>query len=400
MNMKLTLRIFFALGLITLAACASPAATTAIPAPPTPTQAPMTGGQQASIDQIMNVNWQWTQLQETNPPSQSVVPPGQAYNLTLTPDGNFTFTADCNSGSGTYTSQGTDLTLTLGPVTLAECSPESLSSNFISLLGQVTSFGSESNQLRLVVDKGTTIMGFASPQPTPEVQLAGPAVAPESGGVTLETAGVFPAYQTSLVQATAYDPARAGMPQHAEVTFGQPGAPIIYIIPTEDYKKLWDVNDNPLVSNSLAKLEDLLSQKPSPFNTCCMSALPVEMAGGLNDIVAQGRYLPIQSGEGLRFVGRFMQDANPAANGQFYYVFQGFSTDHKYFISMFYPVTSTKLPNIDQVPQSEIDLMTQDPQAYAAQKAKELDAFSPEDFSPSLTALDALITSLKFTPQQ
>ena len=398
--MKQTLRILFALGLMALAACASPAATPAVPTAAVPTQAPMTGGQQASIDQMTNVNWQWTQLQETNPPSQSVVPPNQAYNLTFTPDGKFSFTADCNSGSGTYTAQGTDLTLTLGPITLAECGTDSLSNNFVSLLGQVTSFGSESNQLRLVVDKGNAIMGFASPQPTPEVQLAAPAVAPESNTVTLDLGATFPAYETNIIPPTSYEQAKGGLPQHAEVTFGQQGAPIIYIIPVEEYKKLWDVNGDPMVGNAMAKLEDLLAQKPTPFNNCCMSALPVEMAGGLNDIVVQGRYLPTQTGEGLRFVGRFMQDSKPVANGQFFYVYQGFSTDHKYLISMFYPVTSTKLPNSDQVTQADIDQMNQNPQAYAAQKATELDAFSPEDWSPSLTALDALITSLKFTPQQ
>jgi hypothetical protein len=42
--------------------------------------------------------------------------------------------------------------------------------------------------------------------------------------------------------------------------------------------------------------------------------------------------------------------------------------------------------------------MTQDPEAYAAQKAQELNALSPEDWSPKLTALDALIASLQFTP--
>jgi hypothetical protein len=114
--------------------------------------------------------------------------------------------------------------------------------------------------------------------------------------------------------------------------------------------------------------------------------------------VAQGAFLPTQVGEGVRFVGRFAQDANPVANGQFYYVFQGLSSDHRYLVSLFYPVTSSKIPNRDQVPQSEIDQMMQDPQAYAAQKAQELNALSPEDWSPSLTDLDALIASLQFTP--
>jgi heat shock protein HslJ len=70
----------------------------------------MSGGEAASLDQITNINWQWTDLQETQPASVSVVPDSGKYLLTLTPDGNFAFTADCNSGSGTYTSEGTNLT--------------------------------------------------------------------------------------------------------------------------------------------------------------------------------------------------------------------------------------------------------------------------------------------------
>src|SRR5512144_1633232 len=113
--MRQALRILFALGLITLSACASPlGGGGTAPTPVVPTAAPMTGGQQAPIAQITNVNWAWTQLQETNPASQSVVPPNQVYSLTLTPDGNFTFIADCNTGSGSYTSDGTKLTLKPG----------------------------------------------------------------------------------------------------------------------------------------------------------------------------------------------------------------------------------------------------------------------------------------------
>jgi len=398
--MKPVLRILFATCLILLAACA-PAATPTAPAVatgPTASSQPVSGGQAVNIDQITNINWQWSQLQETQPASQSVVPDIRKYTLTLTPDGNLAFTADCNTGSGTYTSDGTSLALTLGPITLAECGPDSLSSNYVSLLAEVTAFGMDGDQLRLTVGDGTSIMGFAKEIQTAVGNPLAPASASDAASVKLDTQDIFPAYQATIVPPTAYDTAQAGLPEHIEVTFGQPVSPILYIIPTEAYQKLWDANDNPLVTNTMAKLDDLLSVKPEPFNTCCMPVLPVESAGGQNDIVAQGAFLPTQVGEGMRFVGRFIQDANPVANGQFYYVYQGFSSDHRYFISLFYPLTSSKIPNMDQVPQSEIDQMMQDPQAYAAQKAQELNALSPEDWSPSLTALDALIKSLEFTP--
>jgi heat shock protein HslJ len=397
-NMKNSLAALFTLTLVVLAACAPQAAPPATL--PAVTPAPMNGGQPVGLDQVTGVDWQWSQLQETQPPSQSNVPPGQNYVLTLAPDGTFSFTADCNSGSGTYTSSDTNLTLTLGPTTLAACGPDSLSNNFVSLLGGVTSFGMNNGALILTTNDGASFMGFAAPTETvaAAVEVTSPSSAPDPASVTLDTQGVFPAYQVKVVPPGDFDPGRAGLPEHTQVTFGQPVSPILYIIPVGQYEKMWDANQEPLVSSSLAKLQDLLTQKPTPFNNCCMPVLPVESAGGRNDVVAQGTYLPIKMGDGLRFVGRFAQDASPVANGQFYYVFQGLSSDQRYFISLFYPVTSSKLPDISQVPQSEFTEATQDPQGYAGKKAQELNALGPDDFSPSLTSLDTLIASLQFAP--
>lgn len=403
--MKQARSLLFALSLILLAACgpkASPPATL-----PAITPVVMTGGQPVNIAQVTGTEWQWRQLQETNPPSLSAVPNDQTYSLNLAADGSFTFTADCNNGSGTYTSSGTSLTLTLGPITLAACGPDSLANNYVSLLAQVVSFGMDNSSLILTTGSGSTFMGFGTEAESVSVPVepviapaGGPASAPGAASVILDRQGIFPDYQAKVVPAGDFDPGRAGLPEHTEVTFGQPVSPILYVVPVAQFEKLWDANEEPLVSSSLGKLEDLLLQKPTPFNTCCMPVLPVESAGGRNDVVAQGAYLPTKMGEGIRFVGRFQQDAGPLANGQLYYVFQGFSSDERYFISFFYPVTSSSVPDISQVPQSEVDLATQNPDAYTAQKAQDLNALSPDDFSPSLTALDTLIASLQFTPPE
>ena len=39
----------------------------------------------------------------------------------------------------------------------------------------------------------------------------------------LDTQGIFPDYQATAVEAGDFDPGRAGLPEHTQVTFGQPG---------------------------------------------------------------------------------------------------------------------------------------------------------------------------------
>jgi heat shock protein HslJ len=57
----------------------------------------------------------------------SAVPDPQNYLLLLNKDGSFEAKADCNQLHGTYTLSGGNLTLTHGPMTMAQCAPSSLS---------------------------------------------------------------------------------------------------------------------------------------------------------------------------------------------------------------------------------------------------------------------------------
>lgn len=41
------------------------------------------------------------------------------------------------------------------------------------------------------------------------------------------------------------------------------------------------------------------------------------------------------SKNGYRFVGRFMQDANPVTNQGLQYIYQGFTNDGEYLVSFF-----------------------------------------------------------------
>lgn len=102
-----------------------------------------------TLEEIIDIEWQWSGLIETLPASQSVVPDPENYTLTFNADGTYSIKADCNMGSGGYTLEGNDLTLAPGPITLAYCGPDSLDSQYLSLLSNVTTVSMDNDQLVL-----------------------------------------------------------------------------------------------------------------------------------------------------------------------------------------------------------------------------------------------------------
>jgi heat shock protein HslJ len=147
-----------------------------------------------AVEQVQNINWQWNELVEAEPASQSTVPNAQNHVLVLRSDGQFSFRADCNVGSGAYTVDGSTLTLQLGPVTATECGPASLSDQFMGLLSSVTSFGLDGDRLRLVLQEEVGSMIFTnggSAQPASSGPPAGLSPTPQPAPPT-PTMGVMP----------------------------------------------------------------------------------------------------------------------------------------------------------------------------------------------------------------
>ena len=88
----------------------------------------------------LDVSWEWSQLTETLPASQSVVPDPENYTLAFSADETFALKADCNLVSGDYEVDGDSLSLIFGPSTLAFCGEESLDTLYLQLLDIVTSY--------------------------------------------------------------------------------------------------------------------------------------------------------------------------------------------------------------------------------------------------------------------
>jgi heat shock protein HslJ len=129
--------------------------------------------------EVTGIQWQWVELTETEPASQSVVPDPENYVLVLNGNGSANLKADCNQMRWTYTLEGTSLTFnTLGPSTLAYCGDDSLDQLFLGKLGVGGTASVEDERLILELNEnaGRMVFGNGGPAETP------PPAMPEAGG--------------------------------------------------------------------------------------------------------------------------------------------------------------------------------------------------------------------------
>ncbi|WP_292468196.1 META domain-containing protein [Methanolobus sp.] len=100
-----------------------------------------------SIDDIAEVNWEWSGLFENETANQSNIIYSERYTISFAKDGVYSIKADCNSGSGSYILEGNDLTIEPGVITLMYCGSDSLDSQYLSLLASVTTVSMDNDQL-------------------------------------------------------------------------------------------------------------------------------------------------------------------------------------------------------------------------------------------------------------
>jgi putative lipoprotein len=371
-------------------------------------QAPEAGGSEDGGSEIAGVTWQWEAFQDQSDGEGSdiTVPNPDAYTLTLQPDGTAAIKADCNLVSWTYTLEGSSLSFnTLGPSTLAFCPEPSLSDQYLALLGDTATFVTEGGKLilNLMADAGNMIFGMGDSL----------AITPEM--ITLDTQGLPYSWQAVVVPATPYDesqpPGPMGMPAHIEILFGvsdpadrQPNDPIMYIIPANAYREMWDEAGNNSVTRTMEEIQRLNFVLSQPAPTSGYPVLPYEEAAGFNDLAVQvGKAVPqgevnttSATQDGYRFVGRWAQDANPVTNQNLRYVYQGFSNDGVYLVSFWWPESTPALPNdAGEVTTEQMDAFNADPTAAIDATAAELNSLSADQWDPDLETLNAVVASLQ-----
>jgi hypothetical protein len=228
--------------------------------------------------------------------------------------------------------------------------------------------------------------------------------------ISLEIQDLPYMWDAQVVRGTPYDdtqpPGPMGLPAHIKASFTptddtatQPPAPVMYIIPVEAYKALWDEAGNAAVSETTAQIFQYASVLPYPGPISGLPVLPFEQVGGTNDLaVQQGRVpanLASATKDGYRFVGRFAQDANPVTNQGLQYIYQGFTSDAEYLVAFFATVRTDALVNsAGEVAQDEQDRLNADYSGYMQERAAMLNGLDSTTWQPDLATLDALVASL------
>jgi uncharacterized lipoprotein YbaY len=151
--------------------------------------------------------WLWQQTQRADGTTVAASDPTR-YNVTFLPDGRLGIQADCNRVTGTYTQQGSALTLRLGATTLAACPPGSQDQLFIRDLGAVQSFALSGSNLVLNLAANGGRMTFAAGQSSGATTPV--ASAKVTGTVTYRERMALP--PNAVVQVSLQDTSRADAP--------------------------------------------------------------------------------------------------------------------------------------------------------------------------------------------
>jgi heat shock protein HslJ len=110
-------------------------------------------------NRLVGQTWYLAEIQYMNDTTKRPADPAQ-YTVEFLADGTLSIKADCNNASGTYTSEGSSLSIVLGPMTLAACPPESLSDEFLQNLGIAASYLFEGDDLFIATQMDVAIMKF------------------------------------------------------------------------------------------------------------------------------------------------------------------------------------------------------------------------------------------------
>jgi hypothetical protein len=155
---------------------------------------------------------------------------------------------------------------------------------------------------------------------------------------------------------------------------------------------------NPLVPPKIGALRNLLLNLLLERGTVQAGDLPLlPLTNAAQVFHAQKQYLDSGYVQGLRFISQHSQDPYPILLSQeLFYTFQGFSNDGAYYVAAFFPINSAVLPDTIEIEDWEAFHANYDD--YLAETTAELNQLPPSEFTPDLTLLDALVTSLRIEP--
>jgi hypothetical protein len=239
----------------------------------------------------------------------------------------------------------------------------------------------------------TTLPPTAAPAPTATPSSQGSAAYNQvSFNYDLSLASTVTATTVPSQNAGSDGPYWATYPAYTELNFVGYSSintyhkPRIEVYPVTDYEQL-----NPGAKDVIENLKQLLADKPATVDQ--LPLLPLFNAAQV--FHAQLQYIQFQDGQGVRFITQYDQAPLPINNLELFYTFQGLTNDGQYYVAAILPITSSVLPNTDQVTSEQEQTPLADFPAYLKQTTQQLDSLKPSDFSPDLSLLDQVIQSLQ-----
>lgn len=120
------------------------------------TSSTASASEQGKADGLVGEPWQWIWFSDPVDGPQTIEEPDR-YQVEFRAEGQVAVKADCNSASGTYTTEDGGISIEIGPMTMAMCGPESLSDVFVQYLGAARIYRIEDQDLflDLFADSGT-----------------------------------------------------------------------------------------------------------------------------------------------------------------------------------------------------------------------------------------------------
>ncbi len=115
---------------------------------------------------------------------------------------------------------------------------------------------------------------------------------------------------------------------------------------------------------------------------------------------AQYEVLPFANGGGIRFITLYAQYYAPINNHDMFYTYQGLTTDGLYWVSAILPINNAILPaNADTLPGGvSQEQFAANYGSYITDLTSQLNSQTSDSFTPTLAALDALVSSITIQP--
>ena len=236
------------------------------------------------------------------------------------------------------------------------------------------------------------------PTPAREISLRPDQVRFDRSGIALE----IRAERRPATRLAAHpDPATPASPAQLLVildpaTLPDPAFPesrALIVYPAGDwsktYARLGRANEDPLPA-----LRGILDHQPQVIGINLPP--PAGHANSRQIFRSAIRYLKFHDGRGVRFLTVYQGDPLPIADHDVVYEFHGLTDDGKYWVTLNLPLSARVLPARDAAlaALADYDHFLKEHVAYVADVGRKLESAGPDDFTPRLDRIDAMLQSL------